>query len=57
MKIYISADIEGVTGITQWDETEKSKSDNQKFAKKMTEEVKEACEGATKAGAKKSRIK
>ncbi|GAJ15933.1 unnamed protein product, partial [marine sediment metagenome] len=52
MKIYISADIEGVTGITHWDETEKSKSDYQKFAKQMTDEVKAACEGAIKAGAK-----
>jgi len=42
MKIYISADIEGVTGITHWDETEKTKSDYQKFAKQMTDEVKAA---------------
>jgi len=57
MKIYISADIEGVTGITHWDETEKSKSDYQKFAKQMTDEVKAACEGAIKAGVKEIWIK
>ncbi|MGB6371558.1 MAG: M55 family metallopeptidase, partial [Atribacterota bacterium] len=57
MKIYISADIEGVTGITHWDETEKSKSDYQKFAKQMTDEVKAACEGAINAGAKEIWIK
>ena len=57
MKIYISADIEGVTGITHWDETEKTKSDYQKFAKQMTDEVKAACEGAIKAGAKEIWIK
>jgi len=57
MKIYISADIEGITGITHWDETEKSKSDYQKFAKQMTNEVKAACEGAIKAGAKEIWIK
>jgi len=57
MKIYISADIEGVTGITHWDETEKNKSDYQKFAKQMTDEVKAACEGAIKAGAKEIWIK
>jgi len=51
MKIYISADIEGVTGIAHWDEAEKSKSDYQKFAKQMTNEVKAACEGAINVGA------
>lgn len=25
MKVYISADIEGVTGVTHWDETELNK--------------------------------
>lgn len=52
MKIYISADIEGVTGIAHWDETEKTKPDYQQFTKQMTREVKAACEGAIKAGAK-----
>ncbi|MBY9021720.1 MAG: M55 family metallopeptidase, partial [Candidatus Lokiarchaeota archaeon] len=52
MKIYISADIEGISGIAHWDETEKSKSDYQKFATQMTNEVRAACEGAIKAGAK-----
>jgi len=51
MKIYISADIEGITGIAHGDETEKSKSDYQKFAKQMANEVKAACEGAINAGA------
>ena len=57
MKIYISADIEGVTGIAHWDETEKSKSDYQKFAQQMTDEVKAACEGAISAGVKEIWIK
>jgi len=57
MKVYISADIEGITGITHWDETEKSKSDYQKFAQQMTNEVKAACEGAINAGAKEIWIK
>jgi len=57
MKIYISADIEGITGVTHWDETEKSKSDHREFAKQMTDEVKAACEGAIKAGAKEIWIK
>jgi D-amino peptidase len=52
MKIYISADIEGVTGSTHWDETEKSKADFNEFAVQMTKEVIAACEGAQSAGAK-----
>lgn len=52
MKVYISADIEGTTAITNWDETEKSKADHAKFAEQMSREVKAACQGAIKAGAK-----
>ena len=51
MKIYISADIEGITGVVNWDEANKSKPDYKAFCKQMTEEVKAACEGAIKAGA------
>lgn len=51
MKIYISADIEGVTGSVHWDETEKSKADFTEFAEQMTREVAAACEGALNAGA------
>ena len=51
MKIYISADIEGTTGIAHWDETTKSKSDYSEFQKQMTAEVAAACEGAIEAGA------
>lgn len=51
MKIYISADIEGTTGITSWDETEKSKADYAKFQEQMNREVEAACDGAIKAGA------
>lgn len=51
MKIFISADIEGVTGVTHWDETDKAKTDHREFAHQMTLEVKAACEGAIDAGA------
>lgn len=51
MKIYISADIEGVTGATHWDETEKSKADFNEFAEQMTKEVVAVCDGAISAGA------
>lgn len=50
MKIYISADIEGITGVTHWYETEKSETDHKEFAHQMTLEVKAACEGAINAG-------
>lgn len=51
MKIYVSADIEGVTGICHWDETEKSKEDHKKFAEQMTREVNAACIAANADGA------
>lgn len=57
MKIYISADIEGVTGVVHWDETEKSRLDFNDFALQMTKEVVAACEGASAAGAEDILIK
>lgn len=51
MKVYISADIEGVTGVTHWDETDIAKPENREFRKQMTAEVAAACQGAVNAGA------
>jgi D-amino peptidase len=51
MKVYISADIEGITGTTVWDETEKKHADYAEFREQMTAEVVAACEGALHAGA------
>jgi D-amino peptidase len=51
MKIYISADIEGVTGVTHWDETDLSKDVNSIAREQMTAEVVAACQGALQAGA------
>lgn len=51
MKVFISADIEGVNNILTWDETELNNSEYNYFRKQMTEEVKRACIGAKKAGA------
>jgi D-amino peptidase len=51
MKIYLSADIEGVTGVTHWHETEMQKPDSGEFREQMTAEVAAACEGALQAGA------
>jgi len=51
MKIYVSADIEGTTGIAHRDEIIKGKTDYAEFQKQMTAEVAAACEGALDAGA------
>jgi D-amino peptidase len=51
MKIFISADIEGVTGTTHWDETELDKAEYASAREQMTAEVAAACEGALQAGA------
>lgn len=51
MKVYISADIEGVTGVTDWNETDKAHADYAEFREQMTAEVAAACEGALSAGA------
>ncbi|MFJ7951751.1 M55 family metallopeptidase [Lysinibacillus sp. NPDC096418] len=51
MKVYISADIEGITGTTSWSETELNAPDNHFFQKQMTQEVEAAIEGAVIGGA------
>jgi D-amino peptidase len=57
MRVYVSADIEGITGICHWDETEKGKPDYAAFAEQMTAEVAAACRGAVAAGAKEILVK
>lgn len=51
MKVYISADIEGVSGVTHWDEADPQKEDYRAAREQMTAEVAAACEGALQAGA------
>jgi D-amino peptidase len=51
MKVYISADIEGITGVTHWDETELGKGEYEPAREQMTAETVAACEGALQAGA------
>jgi len=51
MKVFISADIEGCTTTTFWDETDPKKPEHALYAQRMTEEVLAACEGANAAGA------
>jgi D-amino peptidase len=57
MKLYVSADIEGVAGITTWDEARKSSPDYGEFRRQMTREVAAACEGALAAGAEAITVK
>ena len=52
MKIYITADIEGVCSICDWQESGPGKHGYENFAEQMTLEVKAACDGASSAGAK-----
>ena len=51
MKVFISADIEGCTTTTFWDETDPNKGEHGVYAQRMTEEVLAACEGANHVGA------
>ncbi|MCT4563414.1 MAG: M55 family metallopeptidase [Maledivibacter sp.] len=57
MKVYISADIEGITGVTTWSETEKGNGDYNPFVKQMEKEVCAACRGAVNAGAEEIWVK
>ena len=57
MKIFISADIEGITTTTVWEETDISHAAYPAHAKQMTEEVLACVQGAKEAGAKEIVIK
>lgn len=57
MKVFISVDIEGVTGCTTWSETTLGNHDYKQFADQMTKETVAACEGALAMGAKEIFIK
>lgn len=51
MKVYISVDIEGVTGVTAWEETEVGCYGFDEARIQMSKEAAAACRGALKAGA------
>lgn len=51
MKVYISVDIEGVTGVTSWNETELNDPQHKHAAEQMKKEALAACYGALDAGA------
>jgi D-amino peptidase len=51
VKVFVSADIEGVCGATAWDEARKDSPTYREFQRQMNREVAAACEGAIAAGA------
>jgi len=51
MKVYISADIEGIAGIAHWDEANRNHAAWPAFRDRMTSHVAAACRGALNAGA------
>lgn len=51
MKIFISSDMEGTAGVTDWNEVTKGKDLYEHFSRQMSLEVAAACEGAIAAGA------
>ena len=51
MRVYISADLEGITGVSKWEETHKGDLQYDLYKEQMTREVVAACEGAIEAGA------
>ena len=57
MKIYISVDMEGITGVSHWDEVDHNKPSYSYFQEQMSKEVAAACEGAFLAGAKEIFVK
>ncbi len=57
MKVYISVDIEGITGVTDWNETILGHIDHAWAADQMTKETIAACQGAIEMGAKEIIVK
>jgi D-amino peptidase len=51
MKIFISADIEGVSGVAAWDDIKETSPEYAACRRQMTAEVRAACEGALAGGA------
>jgi D-amino peptidase len=51
MKILIAADMEGITGVTNWDQVDPGYADYPRFRRMMTTDVNAAVRGACDAGA------
>jgi D-amino peptidase len=52
LKVFISVDMEGVSGVINWEDVSRSGKDYNLFRRLMTEEANAAVEGAIAAGAK-----
>jgi len=50
MKLYLSVDLEGVTGVTAWEDVRKGTADHSYFRQQMTKEVNVICETALRNG-------
>lgn len=57
MKLYLSVDLEGVTGVTAWEDVRKGTADHSYFRQQMTMEVNAICETALKNGVKEVLVK
>ncbi len=57
MKLFISADLEGIAGVTHWNETNITHPEYGNARELMTESVIAACQGAIEAGVKEIVIK
>ncbi len=51
MKILIAADMEGITGVTNWDQVDPNHAEYPRFRRQMTSDVNAAVRGACEAGA------
>jgi len=51
LKVFISVDMEGVSGVINWEDVSREGKDYDLFRKQMTEEANAAIEGAIEAGA------
>jgi D-amino peptidase len=52
LKVFISVDMEGITGVVHWEEVSRTGKDYDYFRKIMTKETNAAVEGALEAGAR-----
>lgn len=57
MKLYLSVDMEGVTGVTAWEDVRKGTADHSYFRQQMTQEVNTICETALNNGASEILVK
>ena len=57
MKVYISADMEGISGVSAWEDVNSRKATYERYRQQMVKETRAAVNGALKAGATEILIK